>query len=56
MIKITLVFVVFFVIIWFMTEMLKKFGTSKLFWKIFVKISGLLILTIFAVLNMIWLF
>lgn len=56
MIKITLVFVVFFVIIWFITEMLKKFGTSKLFWKILVKISGLLILTVFAILSMIFLF
>jgi len=56
MIKITLVFVVFFVIIWFMTGMLKKFGNSKLFWRILIKVLGLVLLTALSLTGIIVLF
>ena len=56
MIKITLVFVVFFLLIWFIVELLKHFKDSKLFYKIFIKIIGLLILTFLSLIGIIVLF
>lgn len=56
MLKITLVFVVFFLLIWFITEMLNHFGNSKLFWKILAKIASLLLLTALSITGIIWLF
>lgn len=56
MLKITLIFVIFFLLIWFITEMLKHFGTSQLFWKILAKIIGLLLLTALSITGIIWLF
>lgn len=56
MLKITLVFVVFFLLIWFITEMLKYFGGSKLFRKIFDRVLILLLLTALSIMGIIWLF
>ena len=56
MLKITLVFVIFFLLIWFIVELLKHFKDSKLFYKIFIKIIGLLMLTFFSLVGIIVLF
>ena len=56
MIKITLVFVIFFLLIWFIVELLKHFKDSKLFLKIFIKVIGLLMLTFLSLVGIIVLF
>ena len=56
MIKILLTFLLFFVVIWFTTELVKKTTESKIFYRITVKISGILLLTMVAILGLIWLF
>ncbi len=56
MIKLTLVFIVFFFIIWFCTRFLIEFGNSKLFWSLVVKILGLVLLTALSLTGIIVLF
>lgn len=56
MIKLTLVFIVFFFIIWFCTRFLIEFGNSKLFWRILIKVLGLVLLTALSLTGIIVLF
>jgi len=56
MIKITLVFIVFFFVIWFCTKLITEFGNSKLFWRILIKVLSLVLLTTLSVVGIIALF
>ena len=56
MIKITLIFIIFFLLIWFVVELLKHFKDSKLFYTIFIKIIGLLLLTFLSLIGIVVLF
>jgi len=56
MTKLTLVFIVFFFIIWFCTKFITEFGNSKLFWRILIKVLSLVLLTALSLTGIIVLF